>query len=192
MRRAPTLPILLAALAPALSWAQSAQAPPMGYGPDILVRARPKTTPVVVSAYPAQGAQVAAGTLILTVRFNQEMTPQGWSYAKAAGVDFPACLPKPRLLADKRTFVLLCSTVTGRSYGVGLNAAPADGFADPFRRFAPRYDLRFTTSPTSEPVRPVDEALKAAGLQPSDSPIMTWQGQAGASDVAQSAPPPQD
>ena len=164
----------------------------MGYGPEIVVRAKPKLAPAVVSTYPAQGAQVAAGTLILTVRFNQEMTPQGWSYAKTAGVDFPACLPKPRLLADKRTFVLLCSTVTGRRYAVGLNAAPPQGFADPFRRFAPRFDLAFSTSATDEPVRPVDEALKAAALQPGDSPIMTWQGQAGAPDVAQTAPAPQD
>ncbi|MBE7218229.1 MAG: hypothetical protein INR64_07145 [Caulobacteraceae bacterium] len=189
MRRAAALSLLAAAaVAASQAHAQSAQRPSAS-GPEIVVRAKPPVPPAVVSTFPAQGADVASGTLILTVRFNQDMTPDGWSYAKAPGVDFPACLPKPRLLADGRTFVLLCSTVSGRAYAVGLNASPPDGFADPFHRFAPRFDLRFTTAATGEPVRPVEDALKAAGLQPSDSPIMTWQGQAGAPDVSQTAPP---
>ena len=187
MRR---LAFLLAASALAgVARAQTAQRPPEppeGYGPEIVVRPRPKLPPAVVSTYPAQGAAVASGTLVLKVVFNQDMTPEGWSYAKAAGVDFPACLPRPRLLPDARTFVLLCSTTAGRAYGVGLNADPPDGFADPSRRFAPRYDLRFTTQAAAdaEPVRPVSEALRAAGLGLDDSPIMSWQGRAGAPEVA--------
>ena len=183
---------LLAWLPPAAAAAQSAQRPPdppPGAAAEVTVRARPSAGPAVVSTYPAQGAVVAAGTLVLTVTFNQEMTPAGWSYAKAAGLDFPTCLKTPRLLPDKRTFVLLCATRQGRSYGVGLDADPAEGFADAFHRFAPRVDLRFSTDPHEEPVRALADALSAAGLKPSDDPIDDWIGAAPAGGTAQAPPP---
>ena len=191
MRRA--FPILTAlALPAAAASAQTAQSPPpAGYSGDVVVRAHPRTPPVVKATYPMQGATVAGGTLVLKVVFDQEMSPEGWSYAKAAGADFPACLPRPRLLPDGRTFVLLCSTVRGRTYAVGLNAEPADGFADPSRRFAKRYDLQFSTAPDGELVRPVSEALAAAALTPADSPIESWRGQAGAASVARAPEAPQ-
>lgn len=184
-------PVLLALALPVAALAQTAQRPPEpppGYAGEVIVRSHPRTPPVVKATYPAQGAVVAGGTLVLKVVFDQAMSPDGWSYAKAAGADFPACLPRPRLLADERTFVLLCSTVRGRSYAVGLNADPAEGFADPSHRFAGRYDLSFSTAPDGELVRPVSEALAAAALTPADSPIESWRGQAGATGVA-NAPP---
>ena len=188
------LPLLLALALPAVAAAQSAQRPPeppTGYAGEVVVRAHPRTPPVVKATYPAQGSVVAGGTLVLKVVFDQAMSPEGWSYAKAAGADFPACLPRPRLLADERTFVLLCSTVRGRSYAVGFNADPAEGFADPSRRFAGRYDLKFSTAPDGELVRPVSEALAAAALTPADSPIESWRGQAGAASVARAPEAPQ-
>ena len=193
----PALICAAAALA-AGARAQTAQSPPAGQGPEIVVRSRPRVGPRVVSTYPAQGAAVAGGTLVLTVTFDQAMTPEGWSYAKVEGADFPACLPRPRLLADGRTFVLLCSAAISHPYAVALNTDPADGFADPSRRFAPAMTLRFTTT-ADEPVRPLEDALKAAGLTPADSPVMSWRGHAGAPEVAQApdaasapVPPPRD
>ena len=195
MRPTPAAALVLALLvlaAPAAALAQSAQRPPeppAGYSGEVIVRAHPRTPPVVVATYPAQGAVVAGGTLVLKVVFDQAMSPEGWSYAKAAGADFPACLPRPRLLADERTFVLLCSTVRGRPYGVGLNADPADGFADASGRFAGRLELKFATVADGELVRPVSEALAAAGLTPADSPIESWRGVAGATSVARAPEP---
>lgn len=155
----------------------------------VVVRATPRRKPpVVVSTYPAQGATVAPGTLVLKVTFDQPMTPDGWSYAKGAA-DPPSCLPRPRLLDDGRTFVLLCATVAGRPYAVGLNAAPAEGFANVQRTFAPRFDLRFATAAEGEPVRAIGEAVRAAGLRPQDDPIVTWRGVA---DAAGSARDPHD
>lgn len=177
--------------------AQSAHTPAADVGTTVrgvtVIAPRPTRPPTVVSTFPAQGATVAPGTLILTVRFDQRMTADGWSYSQEPGADHPACLPRPRLLEDGRTFVLLCSTVSGRPYAVGLNASPAEGFANAGRRFAPRYDLRFTTAATGEPVRAVSEAVAAAGLRPQDNPIMTWRGVAETSGSAQdpdSVPPP--
>ena len=155
----------------------------------VIVRAAPRLKPpVVVTTYPAQGATVAPGTLVLKVTFDQRMTPDGWSYAKGEA-DLPSCLPQPRLLDDARTFVLLCSTAAGRPYAVGLNAEPVEGFANTQRTFAPRFDLRFSTAADAEPVRPIAEAVKAAGLRPQDDPIVTWRGVA---DAAGSARDPHD
>ena len=76
---------------------------------------------------------------------------------------------------------------------VALNTDPPDGFADAFRRFAPALTLRFTTT-ADEPVRSLEDALKAAGLTAADSPVMSWRGRAGAPEVARApdAPEPPD
>lgn len=190
MTRTAVATVLVAAgLAASGAHAQSAHTP----GPvranglddqGVVVRAAPRAAaPVVVSTYPAQGAVVASGTLVLKVTFDQRMTPDGWSYARGAA-DLPSCLPRPRLLDDERTFVLLCSTAAGRPYAVGLNASPPEGFANAQRRFAPRYDLRFSTAADGEPVRAIGEAVRAAGLRPQDDPIVTWRGVADAAGTA--------
>jgi hypothetical protein len=126
--------------------------------------------PRVVASYPAQGAQTAAGVLVIKLVFNQPMTPDGWSYGQAPGGDFPKCLAKPRLLADKQTFVLLCSVAAHKTYAIAVNPAPV--FAGANGRLAGSEALSFST--TDAQVVGLHDALEQAGLTDADDPIMTW------------------
>lgn len=126
--------------------------------------------PKVAASFPAQGAQVPAGVLVIKLVFDQPMTPDEWSYGRAEGGDFPSCLAKPRLLADKRTFALLCSVTAHRTYAIAVNPAPA--FAGANGRLAKPDTLSFSTTDTE--ALSLHDALNQAGLTDADEPIMTW------------------
>lgn len=126
--------------------------------------------PKLVASFPAEGAQVGAGVLVIKLVFDQPMTADGWSYGQSQGGDFPTCLEKPRLLADKRTFALLCSVAAHKTYAMAVNAAPA--FAGANGRLAQPSLLSFSTSDTQ--VLDMHQALDQAGLTDADEPIMTW------------------
>jgi hypothetical protein len=142
--------------------------------------------PKVVASFPAQGAQVAAGVLVIKLVFDQPMTAAGWSYGRSQGGDFPSCLAKPRLLADKHTFALLCSVAAHKTYALTVNPAPAFAGAD--GRLAKPDTLSFSTTDTQS--RGIHDALEQAGLKDADEPIMTWKDDgAGVSRSPPSATP---
>ncbi len=143
----------------------------------------PGPGPSVQSTYPAPGATIPYGVLVLKVVFNQPMTPDAWAYGPSAGADFPDCLADPRLLGDQRTFVLLCSVQANRSYAVEINPAPR--FASVGGRSAASYALKFQT--TDEETVDLHDALSQAGLVDADDPIMTWRDDG--KGVSQTAPP---
>ncbi len=136
--------------------------------PGIDVVAPGGDPPKIVSTYPAAGAAVPPGTLVLTVRFDHRMNPAAFSYAKAP--DAPACLDRPRLLADEKTFVLLCSVGFSQSFTVRLNN-DGKGFVDVGAKPAATTTVAFTTT-DGEPTATVADALRAAGLKDVDSPIL--------------------
>jgi hypothetical protein len=139
----------------------------------------------VQATYPAAGAAVPAGVIILKISFDQPMAPDAWSYGRsAAGGDFPSCLVDPRLLGDKRTYVLLCTVAQNAAYAIDVNAAPRFASAGADRSAAP-YTLKFTT--TGDITRSLPDALAQAGLTPDDDPIMTWRDPG--KGVSQSAAP---
>lgn len=141
--------------------------------------------PKVVASFPAQGAQVGAGVLVIKLVFDQPMAADGWSYGRAEGGDFPSCLAKPRLLADKRTFALLCSVAAHRTYAIAIN--PAAVFVGANGRLAKPDSLTFSTTDTQ--VLGLHDALEQAGLTDADEPIMTWKD-AGAGVSRSPAPRP--
>jgi hypothetical protein len=126
--------------------------------------------PKVVASFPAQGAETPAGVLVIKLAFDQPMTPDSWSYGTAPTGDLPKCLAKPRLLADKRTFALLCSVAPHKTYAISVNPAPA--FAGANGRLAATDTLSFSTTDTQ--VLALHDALEQAGLTDADDPIMTW------------------
>lgn len=175
-------PILAVALA-AAPGAATAPVPPPAPHPkigEVMVVGGPR--PKVVASYPADGGEAPGGVLVIKIIFDQPMTPEGWSFSRAEGGDFPNCLERPRLLADQRTFVLLCTVAGHTRYAIDINA-PAD-FASVGGRSAKAARLGFTTGDNG-PVN-VHDALVKAGLSDADEPIMRWRD-AGAG-VSQSSP----
>ena len=126
--------------------------------------------PRLASSFPADGAKVPGGILVLKVVFDQAMTADDWSYQKTADAAFPTCLGRPRLLADQRTFVLLCTVAPGTAYAIEINAA--SGFKNADGRSAQTAVVHFTTGDSG--VFYMQDALTQAGLAASDGPIMRW------------------
>jgi hypothetical protein len=176
------LPSLLTATLLAL--AAVTASPPPSKPQDVLVVARRPVDPKVISTFPADGAAVAGGQVILKITFDQPMIPEAWSYGPAGGGGFPDCLARPRLLNDRRTFVLLCSASLNSAFAVEINAAP--DFVTVAHRTLPPFTLHFKT--TSDASDDLHDALLAAGLTDADDPIMTWNGAGGG--AASVAPPP--
>ncbi len=161
MQRAVSIVIGLMALA------SSASAGPPPVPPDVVVVHAPKPAQLA-STYPADGASVPGGTLIVKVVFDQAMAADGWSYTPSAAGAFPNCLARPRLLADGRTFVLLCSLAVDTRYALEINADAR--FESTAGRRPPPAVLSFRT--TDAPTLGLHDALQAAGLGDADDPIM--------------------
>lgn len=119
----------------------------------------------LTASYPAANAEVTGGVLILKAAFDQPMDPLSFT-AQGQGVD---CLKDARLLADNKTFVLLCRTKLSTSYAVTLGAKGLGG------KPAEAATLAFTTSAAS-PVNNVKAAMKAASLTDVDMPVVETPG----------------
>ena len=138
--------------------------------------------PKVASTYPVNGSQVPAGILILKITFDQPMTADQWSYGHVEGAQFPLCLANPRLLADQRTFTLLCKVIDHQRYAIAINS-PSD-FKNQIGRSAKPALLQFSTTDVGP--RSIQQALSQAGLTEVDEPIMGWRDDG----VGVSQPPP--
>jgi hypothetical protein len=159
---------MLAAVALIAAAAASAAPSPPSHVSELVVVGGPP--PKVTTSFPAQGVEVAAGVLAIKLVFDQAMTAEGWSYGHAEVGEFPTCLAQPRLLADQRTFVLLCTVAAHKTYAIEVNAAPA--FVGANGRLASPSVLRFSTNDTI--VRTMHDALVQADLTDADEPIMKW------------------
>lgn len=163
--------------------ATRADAPTQVGGVEVVAGPGPK----VVESFPANGASVDAGVVVLKVTFDQPMTPDGWAYGKSDAGAFPQCLARPRLLADQRTFALLCTLAPNRTYALQINPAPA--FKNAGGRSAKPYPLSFST--TGQITRDMHSALTQAGLTDADEPLMSWDDP-GKGVSRSSAPEPVD
>ena len=145
---------------------------PNPVSPVIVMPRTPK--PKVVATWPDAGQAVAPGVLVLKVTFDQSMTPRDFAYGLGAGADTLPCLKTPRLLNDTKTFVLLCTTLPGKTYTITLNNSPGGatpaGFSNLAENRAEPSALTFTTQ-TGEPVTKLRDAIKAAGLGELDVPV---------------------
>lgn len=150
----------------------------------VVVAAGP--APKVVVSFPADHAEIPGGILIVKVVFDQPMAADAWSYGRAEDKAFPACLDRPRLLADLRTSVLLCSAAANTDYAMAINPVPR--FASANGRSAAPIVLHFRTAGVG--VRTLHDALDQAGLSDADDPIMRWRDSgAGVSDSPGPAAP---
>jgi hypothetical protein len=170
--RVPALAVLAALTAAATARAQtSARAPTNLSG--VTVAAPAKTLPKVASTYPAAGKSVPPGALILKVTFDQKMNPDGWDFAK--GQDrYPQCLPRPRLLDDEKTFILLCTVGASGHFSVAFNATDSGGFQNLAGQRATPSSLDFTTTDDLS-LSTIKDAMKAADLKDDEGPVMDSQ-----------------
>lgn len=149
---------LLAAAAPRPSTPAPQEGPPSRQKSVTVTASR--DVPHVQSTFPAAGAKVAPGLLVLRVTYDTRMRADGWSYAQESGAEYPDCAKTPRLLDDGRSFVVICRTLPGKAYAVWFNRPPLDDFASISRLPATPYELKFATS-DEDPIRTLPEAIKA-------------------------------
>lgn len=170
--RVPALALILGlAAGPALAQTAKPVEAPTPVSPVTVMP--PTLKPKVVATWPAAGQSVAPGVLVLKVTFDQQMTPRDFAYGLGTGTDKLDCLKTPRLLNDDKTFVLLCTTLPGKTYAISLNQAPAAGpagFSNLAENRAEPSELTFSTS-TGDPVTKLRDAIKAAGLGDLDVPV---------------------
>jgi hypothetical protein len=126
--------------------------------------------PKLVKSYPAADEALQAGILVLSVTFDQPMLKTGFDFGAAPGSPPLACLKTPRLLDDKKTFVLLCTSEPGKTYNLTFNAAPEGGFENVSEHRAAPATLSFKTT-DGDGARDIHAAMKAAGLREVDMPI---------------------
>ncbi len=124
----------------------------------VTVTAR-RAIPKVESTFPAKGSKVAPGLLVLRVTFTERMHEDGWSYVPSAKGLYPDCARTPRLLDDRKTFVLICRTLPSKTYAVWFNQPPLVDFSGGGHSAIP-YELTFTTA-DDEPIRTLADAIKA-------------------------------
>jgi hypothetical protein len=132
--------------------------------------------PKVVATFPAAGQALPGGVLILTVTFDQQMSPGGFDLTAQAGGEPLPCLKIPRLLDDGKTFAWLCTTGFGKSYALTLNAGAAGGFANVADQRAEASTLAFTTTTSTDGPRNVEDAVKQAKLKAFELPIQETPG----------------
>jgi len=154
--------------------AATAPAPPLKLPPTDVsgITISPVTAaPKVAATFPTAGQALAGGVLIVTITFDQKMTPDGFDVTPAAGGEAPPCLKRPRLLDDEKTFALLCTTDGGKTYALAFNAGSKGGFANVGERRAEPGTLTFTTTKDGGGPRSIAEAMKQASLKTFDVPI---------------------
>jgi hypothetical protein len=147
--------------------------PPKMVAPVIIY---PKTDPPkVVSSYPAAGATIAPGVLVVRITFDQPMAEDEFEFGAAADGPAPKCLKTPRRLNDEKSFVLLCTIAPNSHYALALNGGAGEGkatggFANLGGARAAAATLAFATNGAEGP-QSVAEAMKAAKLTELDMPI---------------------
>jgi hypothetical protein len=129
-----------------------------------------KEPPHVVSTFPAGGASVAPGVLVLRVTYSQPMFDESWSYVSTPDGAYPDCAPTPRLLDDKKSFALICRVSPKTSYALWLNHGAYANFVNRGRRKADAYELKFVTS-NADSIRTLNDAMNEdKGLPPGSNP----------------------
>lgn len=136
--------------------------------------------PKVISTYPANGAVVRPGVLVVRVTFDQSMSCKGFF---AAGMRLQSPCPNDHqawvLSYDRRTIRTVCYVKARSDYGLFLSDRPGNMFVSLAGKASAAYSIAFTSSGArdvlsvkesmaedddSQPVTPKDEPLKVREL----------------------------
>jgi hypothetical protein len=111
-------------------------------GPEVVVspagcrRLGEENRPKVVSTFPAEGATVRPGLLVMRVTFDRRMAEACYAYVENGGV-MPPCRGRPILTGGGTTFKIVCTLGPNRTYQlsfnsrgfqefIGINGSPAE------------------------------------------------------------------
>jgi hypothetical protein len=123
--------------------------------------------PKIVDSFPANGAVLRPGLVVVRVTFDRPMSCEGFFFSDPLhSVACPHHRQDMLLSLDRRTIRTVCRLDAGRIYTLILNDAPANGperdarnvFESLTGSAASPYEVKFNTS-SGEPVRTVREAL---------------------------------
>jgi hypothetical protein len=199
VRHLTALPMLIALASAGPALAAPIDANPAPYGQSsapsdstplsgVVVAAPSKELPAVVSTYPAAGATVKPGVLVLKLTFDQRMNPTAFRFDRAAD-RYPSCLARPRLLPDEKTFVLLCTVGPDGKFAMQLNGPGDGGFVNLANQRATPMLLQFSTQDGLS-LASMKDAMKSAGLKDEDDPVLDRKPAAVAAAGAPAKPTP--
>ncbi len=137
----------------------------------VVVSAPSRTLPSIVSTYPAAGDVVAPGALVLKLTFDQRMNPESWRFDRGGDDRYPSCLARPRLLANEKTFVLLCTVGANGKFAIQMNGEGDGGFENQANQRAQPLLLQFSTKDGASQAT-IKDAMKSAGLKDEENPVM--------------------
>lgn len=121
-------------------------------------RDRGARSPVLVDSFPAEGAEVRPGLLIIRLTFDRPMTCDG-VLTQMRRVDTPCRTTQRMALSfNQRTIRVACLTEAGKSYGFRLSDMPNQTFVSQDGGEAKGHGVRFKAS-LGEPVLTLEEAL---------------------------------
>jgi hypothetical protein len=107
--------------------------------------------PKVVSTYPADGATVRPGVLVLRVTFDVPMSCRGFFTARPPFQDpCPDARQRWVVSFDRRTIRTVCRVEAGRHYGVRMSDQPDSRFYSLHGKPLDIYEFSFTTTDGAE------------------------------------------
>ena len=115
------------------------------------------TAPHILGTYPANGATVAPGVLVLRVSFDQEMSC-GYALVAFSGHAYPPCTNVALLYPGRRIFRFRCAVKPGVKYHLSLNDKSFMDFRNVWGVPSQPQVLDFQTS-MGPPMKTVHEAL---------------------------------
>jgi hypothetical protein len=127
--------------------------------------------PKLVSTFPASGAVVRPGFLVLRLTFDLPMACAGLLDRHAALLDpCPGPLLEPVRSLDRRTFLTVCKVAKSSHYGLWLNHGSSLRFTSLAGHPAAPYELVFETSSEPEVATVEDAIAEDAWLKPAAQP----------------------
>lgn len=123
--------------------------------------------PKIVSTFPANGAMVRPGVLVLRVSFDQPMSCKGF-FTGIPKLKNPCPLDHQQwvLSFDRKTIRTVCRAEPTGSYGVGVSDNPDATFLSLAARPLEPFEFRFTTSAAPD----VLSARESLGEDPANPP----------------------
>jgi hypothetical protein len=132
--------------------------------------------PKIVSTFPANGAMVRPGVLVVRVTFDQPMSCKGF-FTSIPKLRDPCPLGHQQWVVsfDRKTIRMVCHAEGNVAYGIGLSDNPDATFVSLGGRSLEPFEFRFLTSVAPDVLSPgesLDEDPDFPRPKPADQPLV--------------------